>query len=72
MSLLSYNFVGSRSISNATYDDNTRILNITFRTGPISYSYYGVPPAVWIEFTHAPSAGRYVQQCIAPYYSLRK
>ncbi|MBS1053514.1 KTSC domain-containing protein [Gluconobacter kondonii] len=69
MSLFSHNFTESSSISNATYDDITHVLNITFRTGPRTYSYYGVPPAVWFEFTRASSAGRYFQQRIAPYYS---
>ena len=72
MSTYAHNFVASEAVSRATYDDTSRILTITFRDDGKSYTYYNVPSSVWIEFTHASSAGRYVQYRIKPYYSLRR
>ncbi|OAG73477.1 hypothetical protein A0J51_00945 [Gluconobacter japonicus] len=72
MSTFTHTFVGSEAVSHATYDDTSHVLTITFRDGWKHYAYYGVPPSVWIEFTHASSAGHYVQSRIKPYYSLRQ
>ncbi|MBF0851026.1 KTSC domain-containing protein [Gluconobacter sp. R75690] len=72
MPTFSHNFIRSTAISHATYDDTSHVLTIIFRTSLKSYTYYGVPPAVWIQFTHASSAGQFVRQQIEPRYSTRR
>lgn len=57
----------STSLASAGYDEETRVLEIEFRTGSV-YRYHGVSPEVVDQFLHAPSRGRYFTAWIRDRY----
>lgn len=57
----------STSLRSASYDDDTRILDITFASGR-TYTYENVPEKVFEELCNAPSAGRYFNDSIKGVY----
>ncbi|MCB8877615.1 KTSC domain-containing protein [Acidisoma silvae] len=63
-------FPNSKAIASADYDPTTRRLVIQFRDGWKHYTYYNVPASVYQGLLQAPSAGRYVDTQIKPYYSV--
>ena len=59
--------VGSSVIAMLGYDDERRILEVTFHTGRV-YHYLGVPPNVYLELLASDSKGKYFNQKIRPKY----
>jgi hypothetical protein len=51
--------LNSSAIARAGYSMNDQTLTITFARGRRTYTYYGVPPGVYLALVNAPSAGRY-------------
>jgi hypothetical protein len=61
----------SEAISAVGYDESTRILRVTFRTGR-SYEYLDVPPDEYGRFMSAESRGGYMNQVIKREYECRE
>ena len=59
--------LGSSVIAMLGYDDERRVLEVTFRTGRV-YQYLNVPPAVYVELLASDSKGKYFNQKIKPRY----
>ena len=56
----------SSNIDNAVYDDESRLLTVTFaRTGSV-YEYPNVPADIWQQFKFAVSPGQFFSQVIKP------
>jgi hypothetical protein len=52
------NFPGSSNLASASYDPETQVLTIEFRSGGV-YEYTSVPPEMYQGLQRAPSAGKY-------------
>ncbi|HWT12717.1 MAG TPA: KTSC domain-containing protein [Allosphingosinicella sp.] len=59
--------LSSSLISRIAYEDEARILRITFRDGRL-YLYFDVPRAEFDALKSAPSAGRYYNACVKGRY----
>ena len=60
----------SSNIATADYNRTTRELKMTFIKRPMwEYTYYKVPPKIWVEFVRCESKGRYFADIIEPTYS---
>lgn len=55
---------GSSNIHSFSYDEETKILKITFIKGGREYEYFGVPRMVYEGMILAPSRGKYFHQFI--------
>ena len=55
--------LNSSVLSSASYDDETRTLELTYSSGR-SYTYSQVPPEVFENLASAPSAGKYFNDFI--------
>jgi len=55
--------LNSSVLSSASYDDETKTLELTFSSGR-SYTYSQVPPEVFENLVSAPSHGRYFNDFI--------
>ena len=55
--------LNSSVLSSASYDDETKTLELTFSSGR-SYTYSQVPPEVFENLASAPSAGKYFNDFI--------
>lgn len=60
--------LNSSAILRAGYSMNDQTLSITFVRNR-TYTYYGVPPSVYLGLVNAPSAGRYFNFNIRNRYS---
>ena len=60
--------VDSSSIAALSYDADTRVLGVQFRSGA-AYRYRGVPAEVFAEFLRADSKGRYFVKKIRGKYA---
>ena len=60
--------LNSSAILRAGYNMSDRTLSITFVRNR-TYTYYGVPPSVYLALVNAPSAGRYFNFNIRNRYS---
>lgn len=65
-------FVASSAIAQARYSFPNKTITVQFLKSGSVYTYYGVEPEVWREFTAAPSAGRYYNYFIKNYYEWSK
>jgi len=63
--------IESAAISAAGYDERSRILRVTFRSGR-SYEYLAVLPEEYQRFMNAESRGAYLNQIIKPKYEFRE
>ncbi|MEO1020142.1 MAG: KTSC domain-containing protein [Pseudomonadota bacterium] len=63
-------YVTSTAIEWVDYDASRQIMLIRFRSGPVTYSYYGVPRHVYEGFLNARSKGEYFHNQIEPFYSV--
>lgn len=61
----------SSNIASASYDEDSELLVVTFRSGA-SYEYASVPPPVAKSFEEAPSPGSFLHNSIKPLYQARK
>ncbi len=61
----------STSLARASYDSQTRLLEIEFRTGAV-YRYRGVPPEIHGGLLRAESKGRYFIQHIRGKFAFEK
>jgi hypothetical protein len=52
----------STNVDNATWDDETGQLEVTFARDGSTHTYFNVPRSVWEQFVLAPSAGRFLLQ----------
>lgn len=59
--------VTSSNIEAVSYDPLMNNLTVHFKNGT-EYEYVGVPKDVFDGFAEAPSAGRYFQTSVKPYY----
>lgn len=59
---------GSSAISDASYDDETQELNVTFNSGQ-TYTFRGVPAEIYDGLISASSPGRYYHQNIKGQYA---
>ena len=59
--------LSSTALSSATYDDETRTLDIGFRSGG-SYTFANVPPEVYQALVGASSPGKYYHSYIKGIY----
>ena len=57
----------STAISSVSYDDETREMTVTFKSGR-SYSHPNVPLEVYDDFAAAPSAGRFWNTIVKDVY----
>lgn len=55
--------VESTSIAAIGYDPNARFLEVRFHSGSL-YRYEHVSIATWLEFSAAPSKGRYFNEAV--------
>ena len=62
--------IESEAIKAVGYDDQRRILRVTFYTGK-SYEYLGVAPEEYRRFINAESRGAYMNQVIKRKYECR-
>ena len=61
--------VVSSNIRTADYDRKKRELYLTFINRPNwLYTYYRVPPRIWVEFVRSNSKGQYFSQIIRETY----
>jgi hypothetical protein len=60
--------LSSSAVTNVRYDDQLQLLDLTY-TGGRTYTYYGVPPAVYLGLIQSPSKGRYVNAVIKPRFA---
>lgn len=60
----------SSNIATADYDKNEHKLIMTFINRPSwTYTYYNVPPRIWVKFIQAESHGQYFSSHIRDVYS---
>lgn len=59
----------SSAIRRASYSADDQTLSITFLRSGRTYTYYGVPPSVYLNLVNAPSPGRYFNFNIRNNYS---
>lgn len=64
-------YLSSTAIEWVDYDHTSLTMQIRFRSGRHSYSYYGVPQAIYEGLLAAPSAGTFYDQHIKDRYSWR-
>lgn len=67
MLLQRQSFPGSTALSGATYDPDTRVLTITFKSGQ-SYTHLDVPADIWEQLQTADSPGRFWRNSIKDQY----
>lgn len=63
--------IESTSIRSVGYDEATKTLEVTFRSG-LTYQYKGVPEATFRSLVTAESAGKYFAQNIKDEYAVKK
>lgn len=51
----------------AGYDEENRVLRVTFRNGQM-YDYYNVEPRVWERFANSDSPGKYINSVLNFYH----
>jgi KTSC domain len=61
--MMQINAVESTTLATIAYDEALELLQLEFRSQAI-YQYFGVPVAVYVAFSDAPSKGRYFNQVI--------
>jgi hypothetical protein len=61
--MMHINAVESTTLATIAYDEALELLQLEFRSRAI-YQYFGVPVAVYVAFSVAPSKGRYFNQVI--------
>jgi lysyl-tRNA synthetase class 2 len=59
----------SELLVHGTYDDERRVLDLTFRNGR-TYTYNDVPASVWQELQEADSPGQYFNSAIRNVFNL--
>jgi len=59
--------VTSTTVSGLGYDETSSTLEVHFTNGG-AYQYLDVPPAVFADFMHAPSKGRYLNYTVKSGY----
>lgn len=68
MTIESHQF-NSTNVQSATWDPDSKQLEVTFVRDGSTYTYDDVPKDVWDGFKGASSPGRYLQNSIAPFYA---
>jgi hypothetical protein len=63
--------IESEAIIAVGYDENTRILRVTFRNDR-TYEYLDVPPEEYVRFMNAESRGAWMNQVIKLEYECRE
>lgn len=62
-------FLGSSTLTRATYDPSTRLLRLWFTSNPVNaYDYPGVPEHIWRGLVTALSPGTYYNDHIRDRY----
>jgi hypothetical protein len=61
--------ITSSMIKNIVYHHKQEILEVTFHKGQ-TYAYFGIPPEVYYELTHAPSKGEYMHEYVIGSYDV--
>jgi hypothetical protein len=69
--MITHDTPNSTNIARLKYDEQTRHLDIEFRSGK-TYRYLNVPMDVWNDFTQAPSAGFFFTKRIRDQYKQEK
>lgn len=62
-------YVNSSAIEWVDYDQHSKTMQIRFRGGHQTYSYYSVPKTIYEGLISAPSAGMFYDQHIKGRYS---
>lgn len=63
--------INSSNLSSASYDTESKILNVTFKTGSI-YEYEKVPWETFTKLRMSESQGKFFNNNIAKVYSYKK
>ena len=63
MALETHSFAGSSNLASGSYDDETQVLSIVFRSGE-EYEYRNVPQGLWAGLIAAGSPGGYFHRQI--------
>ncbi len=61
----------SSMIDRVVFDDEAETLRVSFRGSGRSYTYMGVPRAIYDALVRAQSAGRYFNDCIRGHFACR-
>jgi hypothetical protein len=61
--------LNSTMIDRVVFDDEAETLKVSFRGSGRSYTYMGVPRAIYDALVRAQSAGRYFNDCIRGHFA---
>lgn len=70
METITKEITNSSQVTKVGYNEETKILTITFKTGK-SYEYYDVPKDIFDSMLTAESIGKYLNQFVKPFYKYK-